>query len=282
MNATIRSASQPLADLAYSSMVGERMFLQALLERNAQVKSLQTANEKLTQTLQERVYQVARLATEIVAQIDTIDGLQKQIAQLENIALLDPLTGLYNRRGAEHAFQGMLGQYRRREHHTTEPQSMVQAPRHQVSVLMIDLDGFKAVNDSFGHSVGDQVLIRVAGLLKTVFRTDDIIYRPGGDEFLAYLIGEKSDCAAVERAMTLTQSLSGDPFLKKYSIGASIGIAVGHFRSSDGGAEIIDAVVSLADQAMYEAKKQKGQSETPILVAREEASSPTAFGGLTD
>jgi diguanylate cyclase (GGDEF)-like protein len=149
---------------------------------------------------------------------------------------------------------------------------------------MMDLNDFKGVNDTHGHAMGDRVLIRVADHLRTAFRSDDIVCRSGGDEFLAYLIGSTGE-GAVERAQTLVDLMRDDSELHigEYRVRMSIGVAVGSFHSSDGGAEISDPLVTMADQAMYQSKRLKGfAEETPIMLAKETVLSPTVFSGLTD
>ena len=94
-------------------------------------------------------------------------------AELERLALTDPLTGLANRRAGEHALEREMARARR-----------LLAP---FSLALVDIDHFKSINDSGGHKVGDDVLIRVSRVLTSALRASDLLVRWGGDEFLVLL-----------------------------------------------------------------------------------------------
>ena len=113
------------------------------------------------------------------------------------------------------------------------------------ATLFIDLDGFKAINDGFGHEHGDWVLVRVAQILKAVLRTDDVVGRMGGDEFVACMSGPK------ELSMRIAQKISERIVDEIAKIGNGIGASVGisHFDAS------VETALHQADEAMYEAKR---------------------------
>jgi diguanylate cyclase (GGDEF)-like protein len=122
-----------------------------------------------------------------------------------------------------------------------------------MGVLYIDLDYFKAVNDTMGHDAGDEVLIQVAARLKSCVGANDTVARLGGDEFAVIVtdVGEASVATAL--AARIVEELSR-PFQLKAgvaNIGASVGVAIGR-------GEVIpaDMIVKSADQAMYSAKSQ--------------------------
>lgn len=149
----------------------------------------------------------------------------------------DALTGLGNRS----FFLSML------DHNLTTSQRN----QTQTALLFIDLDGFKQVNDEFGHDVGDQVLISAAEILRTNVRRSDFVARYGGDEFVC-ILGEVSRAddagnvaAKIIKALSLMQKIGGHDI----KIGASIGVAVYPHDSLDG-----EALLKAADMAMYEAK----------------------------
>lgn len=157
---------------------------------------------------------------------------------LEYLANFDTLTGLPNRR----LFFDRLGQ------------SMLNARRqqHMVGLLYLDLDRFKAVNDSFGHSLGDLLLKETATRLTHSLRLSDSAARMGGDEFTVILtkIVEPADAAIV--AGRIVNSLS-QPFLlegREVSIGVSIGIGIYPVDGEDA-----DVLLKKADTAMYRAKE---------------------------
>lgn len=164
--------------------------------------------------------------------------------RLDKLANHDPLTGLANRT----YFQVFL------EH------AIAQCVRNggQVSLLFIDLDRFKHINDSRGHEVGDEVLRIVASRLIDALRTDDFVARLGGDEFAVVMSHPKTQRAARRVALKLIESLS-EPFEiegNRYSISASIGISV----CPDDGTDA-NTLLRQADLAMYQAKQKRGGFE---------------------
>jgi diguanylate cyclase (GGDEF)-like protein len=169
--------------------------------------------------------------------------LEKRETELARQAFQDILTGLPNRAlfidRATHA----LEQHRR----SLRP----------LALMFVDLDDFKAVNDTLGHPVGDQLVIRVAERLRGAIRSSDTVARFGGDEFAVLAEGEDTD--GVELGSRLAESLRPQFTLGKeqLSIGASIGIAE---VKADQLTPTLDELFSRADIAMYSAKRAgKGQ-----------------------
>jgi diguanylate cyclase (GGDEF)-like protein len=164
--------------------------------------------------------------------------------RLDMLANHDPLTGLPNRS----YFQDFLGH------------ALARAQREnlQVSLLFIDLDRFKHINDSQGHEVGDQVLRVVANRLDEQLRADDFVARLGGDEFAVILMHPPASRAASRVTRKLLKALAESFKLerRRYAIGASIGISV---YPDDG----LDANTLLrqADLAMYQAKQRRSGFE---------------------
>ncbi len=154
--------------------------------------------------------------------------------QLAHQALHDSLTGLPNRQLMERQLS----------------QALARAERAgtMVGVAFLDLDGFKAVNDTFGHGSGDELLIRVAGVLENAVRISDSAARIGGDEFVLILdpisdIGQALDIARRVRDAVLRLGVPGEA-----EIGTSIGLAL-----SDG-ADTVASLLKRADEALYLAK----------------------------
>lgn len=169
------------------------------------------------------------------------DRQRVRVADGLRLAVIDPLTGLYNRRHAVPELRAIAG--RAREAGTG------------FSVMVVDLDRFKAVNDMHGHAVGDAVLVEVARRLRSNLRDGDLLARIGGEEFLIALPGTLDEegrlvaerlCAAIEEAPILTGS----------GLGVSVTVSIGVAGSLPdvGGPAGIDAVVEAADQALLEAK----------------------------
>jgi diguanylate cyclase (GGDEF)-like protein/PAS domain S-box-containing protein len=162
-------------------------------------------------------------------------------AQLEHNAFHDALTGLPNR---------ALFLKRSRESLTAKA-----ARRPDVAVLFVDLDGFKAVNDTAGHQVGDELLVLAAQRLRDSVREGDTVARLGGDEFAVLLVGEVDR----ERAYGIAERLRGAvsaPYVvgnEEHTVAASIGIA---FADPAVGPEGAADLLRSADLAMYQAKKR--------------------------
>jgi diguanylate cyclase (GGDEF)-like protein len=157
----------------------------------------------------------------------------------------DELTGLPIRAGLNQALEQALGR----------------AEREQlaVAVFFIDLDGFKAVNDSAGHDVGDAVLREVAKRLCKGLRHSDVVARLGGDEFVAVVEGPKSVIQAYRLGRKLIQRVSEPVAVngKGHQVGASIGLALFPDDAADAA-----GLLKAADQAMYSAKRAgKGQCQ---------------------
>lgn len=161
--------------------------------------------------------------------------------ELSRRALEDALTGVANRA----AFWDRLGHRRRL------------AARHgtQFAVLFLDLDDFKTVNDTLGHSVGDRLLVEMARRIQAELRAGDLAARVGGDEFLVLLDEVTAAEEALAVAHRVNERLRAPYVLDGHSllVSCSIGVAMGA-----GELATSDAVVAAADAAMYEAKRGGG------------------------
>jgi diguanylate cyclase (GGDEF)-like protein len=158
--------------------------------------------------------------------------------QLEQYALTDLLTGLPNRR----AGMEMLGQ----------AWSAASRSGHGLAVLMVDIDQFKHVNDTFGHAVGDQVLKDIAGVMRLAARKDDHLSRVGGEEFLVICHNTdlRSTLQAAERLRQRVKERGIQAGGAELKVTISIGLACKEPEMSD-----IDAMLVAADKALYAAKR---------------------------
>ena len=160
-------------------------------------------------------------------------------AQLRHRSRHDGLTGLLDRRAIEENLQTQMQRSRR----TGET----------FSVLMLDLDHFKSINDRFGHAVGDRVLVHVAAVLEESFREVDRLGRIGGEEFLALMPGAALD-AAGPVAERVRERLSASPVILDASeVHLSVSIGMAQWHPPD---EEISRLLGRADSALYLAKAQ--------------------------
>lgn len=193
----------------------------------------QTEDEELGLSLGAVDYITKPYSPAIVeARIATHITLKQQSDELRRLAMHDQLTGLYNR----HFLIDVAAK------------RISQAQRHKqtLSVIMIDIDHFKAVNDEHGHSVGDAVLREVASILKLQSRSEDIVARFGGEEFVVLL--DNCDLAnGAQKAELLRAGLS-DSTIEGLRVTASFGLAQWHDK------EGFDQLLHRADDALYTAK----------------------------
>lgn len=160
--------------------------------------------------------------------------------RLGHLAEHDPLTGLVNRE-----------QFRRRLAQALERR--LDADR-DITVLFVDLDDFKTVNDTFGHAAGDRVLAVVASRLQETVGDDGLAARLGGDEFGLVVAGSAEATVVAERVLQAVRTTTVDISGYSVRVGASIGIAVAT------GASSVEELLQHADRAMYEAKLRGGGS----------------------
>ncbi|TBN57420.1 diguanylate cyclase [Glaciihabitans arcticus] len=167
--------------------------------------------------------------------------------QLEALAHYDQLTGLRNRELVRDGLSAAL-----------------RAATSPLAVFFIDLDGFKDVNDVLGHRVGDSVLLQVGERLRATVRSDDVVGRIGGDEFVVVCPGVGED-DALALAAVLCRSIRApfDGVTSDLPVTASIGIAVHH----PGMPSTIDDMLSRADDAMY-AAKNAGKDQSALAPAQ--------------
>jgi len=200
-----------------SQVVGRLIVLHEISKRKKLEEELRNNNEKLTLQLEE-IHNLQRL-------------LQEQ-------AIRDPLTGLFNRR---YLNDTMYSEVKR-------------AQREQVSlcVLILDIDHFKWVNDTFGHSRGDVVLNKIGELLTANVRSSDLLYRYGGEEFLILMMNTALEVAG-QRAETIRSAIENAIIMingESIRLTISIGIAAYPEHGTE-----IQTIIDAADKALYIAKR---------------------------
>jgi len=183
---------------------------------------------------------------------EKIKELEREIAKLRSEIRTDGLTRVLNRRGIEEEFVPLFEDAK----HTRDHGVRRKLSFDDVSVLFIDLDNFKKINDAYGHEVGDTVLVSVAAVLGRSIRGIDRVGRWGGEEFVVMLPGASEE-DAFEKAKILLKSIqaissgSGSPT----NVSASIGVA----SISQANPETVEQLIDMADRAMYEAKHNRGK-----------------------
>jgi len=173
------------------------------------------------------------------------DISRRKQKELEALALanLDPLTKLPNRRTLENKLEILI--------------EKAKSKNTIIAFFFIDLDHFKLINDSYGHSVGDEILVGTANRLKHCIRESDIVTRMGGDEFLVVLSGIEEHSSIKIMADKLQAEFNSPFKIQTHLIQVKASIGVSLYSNSNGDAHTL---IQLADEAMYEAKKELGTS----------------------
>jgi two-component system, cell cycle response regulator len=222
----------------YVVKFGDYLFtIPLVIEKNLTVAKVKSENEGLRQqlerTLQELQYKNGQL--------------QESLLRVEQMAATDHLTGLYNRRHFGRVIEQLFSEAQRYD--------------GDLTCVMIDLDGYKKLNDTYGHQIGDQLLVAAGKVISANLRKMDVAARYGGDEFVLLL-----PHAGMEEAVGVAQRIRDDFFKASAAVlGAGIGgrmsIGVGSLKTNRPvGA---DQLVALADKALYTAK-ENGRDRTAL------------------
>jgi diguanylate cyclase (GGDEF)-like protein len=179
----------------------------------------------------------------------TTAALQNAIlhAEIKHLAVTDPLTGQYNRRAFFDLGQREMERFLRFN--------------HPLSAVMIDLDNFKQINDTYGHNVGDQLLRVLTERCRSKIRDTDIFGRYGGDEF-ALLLPDTDLTTAEHIAVRIRDSLIGTPCMTEQGpvpISASLGVTRASKRH-----RVLEDLLADADKALYDAK-EKGRNRVEVV-----------------
>jgi diguanylate cyclase (GGDEF)-like protein len=178
-----------------------------------------------------------------------VSRINSMETEIQELTLRDELTGLYNVRG----FNLLAGQSLR----------LAQRAHLPFSVLFLDLDHLKRINDDLGHNIGSAMLTETAKLLYANFRDADVIARVGGDEFLvAGQFSHEGIGVSVEHLLAATAARS-----RELALGIPLSLSVGHATSSAFRFDTLKDLVSHADQAMYENKRRKKEVVVDVMAA---------------
>lgn len=184
-----------------------------------------------------------------------IEELTAEIKRLKDFATKDELTEVYNR----HGFKEEIGRVFANNERNPKPEPG--------AILIVDLDNFKKINDAYGHSIGDDTLLRAAKKLETIFkRKTDIIGRRGGDEFIVYaddvsarkiikrFYDEKTKRARIDTGIDINALADKKEFKKKEKGGNILTFSIGISDIVQG--EDFTSALDKADKALYRAKKE--------------------------
>lgn len=223
-------------------LAGHGANLETLSEKIQEVHDFDGMKEIVDQMLAETralLQSGSRLQTRMKVSSEDLKQLHLELDKAQQEAQTDALTGLINRRGLEKVFE--LERIRARQN------------RAPFSVILLDLDHFKRINDNWGHLVGDSLLRGITGILKNHLRRNDIAARYGGEEFLI-LLPETNLEGAVAVANKIRKALNSKEWKIKEngesmgSVTASMGIALYEMRESE------EVLIKRADDALYLAK----------------------------
>ncbi|MBL4692574.1 MAG: GGDEF domain-containing protein [Magnetovibrio sp.] len=231
-----RKVTEPLDDPEKETLLGTLSYLRDRLGGSADTFDAQTLHSCLD---------AAHAALDTAVGMErTIINQTLRIEEMARIANTDQLTSIYNRRGFEHEFQRVLSA----------------ATRYgETGVLIyVDLDGFKPVNDTYGHAAGDKMLIEVARILNDHVRPHDMVARLGGDEFAILLTRTdwENGLRRAERIKHILNTHYVDWNGKHIAVRASLG-----FQCYGANADT-NSLLNEADRAMYQSKRLRTEPRT--------------------
>ena len=244
-----RMVMAPLSRLTHAAQRMEQgdLSARASLERPDELGELGQVFDSMASKLQAHTENLERKVAERSAQIrqqnQELERVNTQLtginAQLERLATTDALTGLHNRRYLQRSLDFELARAQRAE--------------HPFCLLMMDIDHFKRVNDTWGHAVGDRVLVRVAEILQEKLRTTDLRARWGGEEFVALLLDSDRE-AGLHTAEKIRAVVEDTPIDAGLDEPVRVTISIGVACFPDDGVEE-RKLFSHADSALYRAKE---------------------------
>jgi two-component system, cell cycle response regulator len=213
----------------YIVKFGDYLFtIPLVVEKNLTVAKVKRENELLRSELERALKDVS----------DKNAQLEASLKRVEEVAATDPLTGLYNRRHFGRVSEQLWSEAQRHD--------------HDLACIMIDLDGYKQLNDRYGHQVGDQVLVVAGKVITANLRRADVAARYGGDEFILLLSHASADEASGVAARIRDEYRTAVAGLLRRNETATMSIGVASRRSDEPlGA---DQLVALADAGLYKAK----------------------------
>lgn len=168
---------------------------------------------------------------------------EKLLEKTYKLSITDELTGLYNRYYVLDRLENEI--------------ERAQREKTSFSVIMLDLDNFKRINDKYGHLKGDEVLKKVADILKKHFRSYDVVARFGGDEFLVLILSSESKNKIKKRLIDIRREI--EKIFPEGNLSVSFGIVTfpSDFKGLKNKDEIVRVLISTVDSVMYKDKKKR-------------------------
>jgi diguanylate cyclase (GGDEF)-like protein len=188
----------------------------------------------------------------------TIEKLKKEIERLKKLVYEDELTKLFNRRGFLKLADPIFKEIRFVK---LNPNKRKNLKINNLSLILLDIDNFKKINDTYGHLIGDKVLVLVASIIKNRLREIDLVGRYGGEEIIILLLGANKK-SAYSIAEEIREKIASSPLKlnnknKNLTVTASLGVAELTKEKT------LEELIKKADQAMYKAKNL-GKNKTII------------------
>ncbi len=213
----------------YIVKVGDYLFtIPLVVEKNLTMAKVKRENETLRQELERALRDVR----------DKNCQLERSLKRVEEMAATDPLTGLYNRRHFSKVVDQLVAEAQRYD--------------KDLSCVMIDLDGYKQLNDGFGHQVGDQLLVMAGKVISANMRRMDVAARYGGDEFVLLLPHANCDEAAQVAQRITEEYRQASATLLRRNAGVTMSIGIASLCSHEPGNA--EHLLGLADAALYKSK----------------------------
>ena len=212
------------------------------ISRLDDIRKIKSSLEKEVETLRQTVEAKQAEERQRLAQLSTqVDSLRQELEVVKEESLRDGLTGIYNRRAFDQRLQYLI------------ERSLVQ--RTEFAILVLDIDNFKNVNDTFGHLVGDRVLLAIAQVCRQMIRSDDFLARYGGEEFVIVLPGASKRNAGKKaqlicKTIAKTRYQLGDAPDAALSLNVTVSIGLSVYNPG----ETSETLLARADQALYQAK----------------------------
>lgn len=215
----------------YVVKAGDYLFtIPLVVEKNLTVAKIKRENESLR----------AELEGALGAVREKNAQLERSLQRVEEVAATDPLTGLYNRRHFGKVLEQLFAEAQRYD--------------KDLACVMVDLDGYKQINDAHGHQVGDQILVVAAKIITANLRRMDVAARYGGDEFILLLPHAAAEEAAKVATRIREEYRQASRAILRNEKGASMSIGIGSLHG-DGPAHA-EQLIGRADGALYKAKEQ--------------------------